>query len=133
MELYHFDNEGWCILASIEGDMGEEIFKFYTLRFFAGHPRAFSVNSLASDHLKPTGCELRYSEKSDFDGFKKGDEVFYFKNSKVSYGTINAVDRGSKEAVFDNGRRAQIFTLLAYNKNDAVNVCAHCSDKANAA
>ena len=125
MELYHFDNEGWCILADIEDIEGVKEYKFYTLQFYAGHPRSFSVNTLDADKLASTDCKLRYRERVDYEGFRKGDEVFCFKNCHVSYGTIDRVNKKEREVIFTNGKKANIYTLLAHEKVGVIG-CSQC-------
>ena len=87
-ELAHFEDEGWCIFAEAldvsPDDIGKgRVYKFYTLEFFDGKPRVFITPKRDAGVVPPDKCDLRYMEVEDITSIERGDNIFYFENSRV--------------------------------------------------
>ena len=136
-ELAHFDDEGWCIFAEAldvsPDDIGRgRVYKFYTLEFFDGKPRVFITPKRDAGVVPPDKCDLRYMEIEDITTLERGDNIFYFENSKVNYGKVTSINAVTGNAVIDNYKTIKLFTALAYEHNfeeiqgTNAEICKHC-------
>jgi hypothetical protein len=144
LDLVHFTDFGWCILAEvIETDAGIA-YQFFTLEFFNGKPREFSIRKPEKEFgtQPPDKCKVRYSNERDFKNINNGEMIFYFVNDfyitgkwahgKIRFGRITDIDRAAENIVIDNLLTVKPFNLLAYEhnfeeiKDTAAFICEHC-------